>query len=1643
MTGVRIELDYDANGRIVSATLLKGVTSVVDRVSYTYDETDPGILIGFAEEEGLRGEYQYDECRRLVSFPAIGAGWGNNSNRYDDAGRLIEQIVQGGRTLFAYDESARRTYVTNQVHDVQTGEHLRNQVQVYQLDGNKRIIRRVTQLGQYLDPEGGEDDDLVTEYDYDPVTGAVLSRHEQGLGEPRADFDEFGRPILITMSNSANEVISSHMNYSANGQLVDRYSSSSLAPGKQFNRESWQYDDQGRMVIHDRVGTDGSIRRTLREYEDTAEEGHTETVTRPDGSRGRLEYDGQGNLVRFSSLDDPSFEVQYAYDDHGRLIHHVDALGGVHGWAYDSLGNMVRRTDPLGREDRFTYENGRLIQEERGRGQDEPGQLIRYAYDEHGNRSAITHGDENQVLRRFGYDSDGRMVWEEDAAGMQTRYEYDAAGRILVQQDRYGVRTTNRYDAAGRLVGWADSAGRRQDLMFDEFDRVTTAVDDAGTDWEQSTSWIYDEAGRVSEESQSGGGSTRYEYTAHGEIKAIHKDGQPSEYYAYDSAGRPVTYSNEAGRVIFRSYDVLGRIQEIRDGTQGVLQRYTYDANDNLTSLTDPNGHVVYYRYDAAGQLLAQSNPDDPETDSVTYEYTAAGQLRRRTNANGTWTELFYDGSGQVTQRLETATAPWGMQYDGMGNLIEMVWPDGGSVVNEYFGDRLIMARARTGDETYLEYDPMGRIIRETGPFGETEYERDGRGFPRVMRHGGRQISWTYDAHGRLRSETRPDGAQVILEYDDDGQLVRRSGDAVLETLYEYDRFGQLSRMEDGREEYVAYTRDDWGRVVEKAYSDGTFYGYAYDGMGRRVLRQQRSGREETLTYSPAGSWTGLVCGTERHAWIHDAAGQLIRIESGAETNRWSYDEAGRIAKTVQERSGTTNTYEYNGYGQLAAVTYAGYRTAFSYDTGGRVIGVSNLLGEFHYEWDSQVPRIGQIAYPCRAVISNTYDAIGLLVKREHRKAGGAVVWSCEYAHDAMGRRTNELFGDGSSKQFIYDRRGQLVYGAACGDTGAIEQQYHYAYDAGGNRTSAVENASVSACEMGPVHRYDRYSIDGVTNTATYDANGNPTNDGRFVYKWDDLNRLSAVIDGSSRTEYDYDGLNRKVERRDYEGSECIQTLRYLYDGNRLAGLMDDSGRMRKLFLWGIDAKGNISAQGAIGGLLATIYDPGTPGEKIRYHLEDERGSLRQRLDEAGDLWDVFDYEPWGALSAAFPEDMESVPLWHGKARETMAGLYDFGYRHYHARWGRWLNPDPAGEVDGLNLYRFAGNDPVNHTDAKGLVLVAFDGTWNDKDDPTSDATNVGRMHDMYKASGAEAIYVKGPAGLMGGATGKDPDYDQDFKTMLAQLESVLTKAKRAGKQEPIDIIGFSRGACRANSFARYLEKYGLMVDGECVNPRIRFMGLYDRVCAKGLPGNTWDPGEDKGIPGNVNRIVHLVSEHERRPSFMSNRFCDPRHEGFCPSFITEIVVPGVHSDIGGGYSNKIGQALFNMGKMLELAREAGVREWPGELPREYAEIVERESRQFNMSLNWHDSCDSTHSGTISCGTIDSPRTVDFSLPFDAAISALNWRKTHDGLSDSRLVGVKAGLRGGFEMLPDGTYKMRIGDYWYTDREARDRGWLQ
>jgi len=113
----------------------------------------------------------------------------------------------------------------------------------------------------------------------------------------------------------------------------------------------------------------------------------------------------------------------------------------------------------------------------------------------------------------------------------------------------------------------------------------------------------------------------------------------------------------------------------------------------------------------------------------------------------------------------------------------------------------------------------------------------------------------------------------------------------------------------------------------------------------------------------------------------------------------------------------------------------------------------------------------------------------------------------------------------------------------------------------------------------------------------------------------------------------------------------------------------------------------------------------GLEPDQLRYSLDDHLGSCTRELDRDGALISLEFYYPfggtaWWAARSVVEADYKTI-RYSGKEMDR-CGLYYYGARYYAPWLQRWVSADPAGDIDGLNLYAFTGNNPVCFVDANG-----------------------------------------------------------------------------------------------------------------------------------------------------------------------------------------------------------------------------------------------------------------------------------------------------------------------------------------------------
>jgi RHS repeat-associated protein len=669
-------------------------------------------------------------------------------------------------------------------------------------------------------------------------------------------------------------------------------------------------------------------------------------------------------------------------------------------------------------------------------------------------------------------------------------------------------------------------------------------------------------------------------------------------------------------------------------------------------------------------------------------------------------------------------------------------------------------AAAHAGTFTVAFLDTLGRqflTVADNGAGGKypTRVEYDIEGNQRSVRdaRGNLAARYDYDVHGTRIHQASPDAGARWLLGDIAGQPVRRWDSRGFTRQATYDDLRRLAEVwvsEGGSPEQqverILYGESQGpvlnqrGRVFQHFDGAGVVTSVAYDFKGN--LLETR--RQLAVDYKSTLDWSHEVALEEpalTSRTTYDALNRPMTLTTpDGSVVRSTFNDAGlleRVEATLRGADEVTTFVDdinYNAKGQRELIVYgSGVRTAYEYDRRTfRLTRLETLRGGAHlqdlsyfYDPASNITRIADAAQPT-AYYDNTqlearsdyvYDAIYQLIEatgREHDGSGAAdppensPQWKPHYDFTDWTRRNKTNPNDKTAlrrytERFAYDEVGNID-GVTHQPLGAAAWTRHHEYAADGNRLLGTSLPGDPA---------------GVYSAKyAYDAHGNLTAMPHLaLMEWDSEDQLRMSqrqivnVGAGERTYCSYDRGGQRL-RKVTEWGDGVRKDERLYLGSfevyreyAAAGavtleretlhLMDDQKRIAIIDTKTVDA-----------GVPLAI-----PAPLTRYQFGNQLGSSVLELDEAGEIISYEEYYPYGSTAYQAGASLAEVSLkryrYTGKERDEETGLYYYGARFYAPWLGRWTRCDPAGTVDGANLYAYVRGNPVRLTDPSGTASFA------------------------------------------------------------------------------------------------------------------------------------------------------------------------------------------------------------------------------------------------------------------------------------------------------------------------------------------------
>ncbi len=1019
--------------------------------------------------------------------------------------------------------------------------------------------------------------------------------------------------------------------------------------------------------------------------------------------------------------------VYITVDSTGKVSKITDQAGREYGITYGSNGLISQITDPSGRIVKYEYTNNLLTKVT-----DPDGNIMNYSYDAQGYLTQIKDND-NKTVGNLVYDHTINKVKQAtDASGDTSVYTYDTTNSKTSVNENDGARTwVYKYDSSYYITEIQDPEGRTNKTEYVEDSTGKNKFGDVKkqTDrYDNATSYVRDSQGNVLQATNPDGSSKTYNYDDKNNLIMEKDENGRTTFYIFDSNGKQqllkiqpidaginysLTIGKDSGNYTFSIYDnnknlvlqgqpengnitytqsfdptkfaitqytyytdsemqqmgckALGLLKEITDPEGGVTT-YTYDANGYTTTITDPEKKVTTIHYNSIGWKTDTKSPGGFVTN---YDYNNNRFLTKTTLQDGSTFQTIYDAMGRKTQDItpnQNAQKKDGTQYtyydDGSLKTVKDALGHITTYTYDKYGNRL--TEKKDNGSIYLyDYDNMNRLVKVSFKENSTaqpvvliEYsyavlsnKNTQTTETKYLNSTGKAVTvTTYDYAGMVISQQNPDGTVTKTEYNENGKVKTTTDAKGSVTYYYYDGLNRL---------ILQYTPFETS-------SGTTLYTYSkidYDKNGNKIV--EKTGKDKVQLNSLPSSFV-----TTSYSYYKN--GKLkSQIDSSGRRIDYYYDDDGNVSKQeVYTDASNKNVTEYT-YNQIGKVLTKIAHVKSGDISGNDMGSADDKLLTTTYTYDNDGNLITATT-PDNVTTTYAYDIMDQQTSVSQPgtdETGAPVKISTSSTYDWEGKRLTKTDPNGKTVTYVYDTRGQLL--TVTDAKGGVTAYY---YDIAGRKIAEVSPQNYDKNKtLGQMNRVE-YTYDSMgrvltkldiyvdpatskwvtltTKKCSYDKNGNVVEEQDALgvengygteYTYNLANKLVTVTDPVTAerglpftTKYDYDALGRKVSETNAKGV----VTSYTFDDAGNVITVQVNGKTIKSAIY--DYAGNVISQNdgngntttyeynALGKVRRAVLpgDATMPGNTVNYQY-DVMGNPAYTSDSTGKLT-IYTYDNQG-----------------------------------------------------------------------------------------------------------------------------------------------------------------------------------------------------------------------------------------------------------------------------------------------------------------------------------------------------------------------------------------------------------------------------
>lgn len=938
-----------------------------------------------------------------------------------------------------------------------------------------------------------------------------------------------------------------------------------------------------------------------------------------------------------------------------------------------------------------------------------------WRYDEHDN--LIEERNDKGSVVTYSY-NDKRLLSCKKSAKVNETFFYDHKGRLNKRQETYPsgalFEETFEYDEWGNKIIHKDMFDASTFFTYDSFNRVTSIacpeIYEKGVLVRPMYRYVYDSFGRISTSIDPKGQSTHFSYNVRGNPTRIEYPDGSRDRFVYDSEGTLHRKAAKEGIVEIYVYDFLGRLNRVEQFEQSSTgpgqflysRDYCFDTFHLIDSY-DERHYNLKYSYNSLGQMIQieagtgwKKNEQKPK---VCFTYDSFGRIASFQEWFGEGVRDFfqtfkkYDACDRIIeerkedadgQKISTKV----LTYDTCGNLLSQE-VNGVLVEQIEYNERHepVMMKDAFGNRTLFSHNYKHR--NDKGQIVYTHTCTDPSGMKKIYSYDSREALLSYmaeDSQGRLleKREFSYDALKNISEEQNavciDGIVSR-----IQSTQYSYDSMNRVLSIEENEGSEKRKTSFEYNAKgqLKKRYEPGSSAPILYNfEFGQDVTIKYPSLKPDALSgeyewmrlsFAADGSLTtarsseGVVVsriygyfnqileeqieagyrGSYTYTQQTDALGRTTCLTlPDASRIQYVYDKA-FLKEVVRESSDRSRRYrhEYVSYDasnkpkEELLIGQLGAKTV-ERDVGGRT---TQIVSTFYKEH----------------IASNGYDPLGNILQVQKEAQQGSV--ACSFSYNALSQLTSE--------------KGCFTHS--------------YSYDSLGNHTAIDKTSSVIA----PFNTLSSIQSIG----CTYDLRGRLSkkkfSKDTWEFSYNALGWMTRVKKNNEEKQFLYDGLGRRIIQQQTKDGRTVFEF-FLYFNEEEIGLLTSQGKIKQLKVPGLE--NSIAIE-----LEKEVYAP----------LYDAQNNIICLVDpQSREVVESYEYSVFGEERVYNQEsDLVDHSLkgnpWRfsGKRKDDISCLIFFGVRDYDPLLKKWTTPDPAGAIDGPNVYTYTKNNPLKYQDTLGF----------------------------------------------------------------------------------------------------------------------------------------------------------------------------------------------------------------------------------------------------------------------------------------------------------------------------------------------------